>query len=164
MTLKTSRQHLAAMKKLSLAELENKLLEHQQLLNAIVKDSGMLLPRMLQAPALSEQCKTVLTQALKQYAEKNHHDAARLFRQAALLGHSKAQYYLGLMFLKGQGLPASAKHAYCWLLLAAKQREDAALKLVKSLQAQLADELIQQATELAADRYEAIEDRRMAVL
>lgn len=164
MTFKTSRQHLAATKKLSLAELEDKLLEHQQLLNAIVKDSGMLLPRMLQAPALSEHCKTVFTEALKHYAEKQFNEAAGLFRQAALLGHSKAQYYLGLMFLKGQGLPASAKHAYCWSLLAAKQRDEPAMKLVKSLQLKLSHEQQRQATELAAERYEQIEDRRMNLL
>ncbi|MEE2025175.1 MULTISPECIES: SEL1-like repeat protein [Alkalimonas] len=164
MTFKTSRQHLAAMKKLTLAELEDKLLEHQQLLNALVKDSGILLPQLLQAPALNELNATIFTDALKAYAKKDYAIAAQKFRQAAMLGHAKAQYYFGLMFLKGLGLPASAKHAYSWLLLAAKQRDTSAAQLLQSLQSKLPAELLQQATELAAERYESIEDRKHALI
>lgn len=160
MTFKTGRQHLATTKKLTLAELEDKLLEHQQLLNAIVKDSGILLPALLQGPATTEVSTTAFTMALKAYARKDFTIAAQQFRQAAMFGHPKAQYYLGLMFVKGLGLPASLKHAYCWLLLAAKQRDKSAAELVRSLQSKMTPEKLQQATELAAERFESIEDRK----
>ena len=158
MTLKTSRQHLAAMKKLTLAELEDKLLEHQQLLNALLKESGILLPALLQADAGQSLSSPIFTEALKAYAEKEYALAAKSFRRAAMLGHAKAQYYLGLLFVKGQGVPASLRHGYCWLLLAAKEREPAAMQLLKSLQQSMSADLIKKATELAADRFEAIED------
>ena len=91
MTFKTSRQHLAATQKMTLAELEDKLLEHQQLLNAILKDSGILLPSLLQGSASVEMSATIFTSALKAYASKDFPLAARQFRQAAMLGHAKAQ-------------------------------------------------------------------------
>ncbi|SEA40957.1 tetratricopeptide repeat protein [Alkalimonas amylolytica] len=163
MTFKTGRQHLAATKKLTLAELEDKLLEHQQLINAIVKDSGILLPSLLQGPAIADAVATWFTAALKSYASKDYPTAAQHFRQAAMLGHAKAQYYLGLMFAKGLGMPASIKHAYCWLLLAAKQRDQSALALVRTLQSKMSADLVQQATELAAERFESIEDRKNAL-
>ncbi|MCC5824757.1 tetratricopeptide repeat protein [Alkalimonas sp.] len=163
MTFKTGRQHLAATKKLTLAELEDKLLEHQQLINAIVKDSGILLPSLLQGPAIADTAATTFTAALKSYASKDYATAAHHFRQAAMMGHAKAQYYLGLMFAKGLGMPASIKRAYCWLLLAAKQRDQSALELVRTLQSKMSADLLQQATELAAERFESIEDRKNAL-
>lgn len=161
MTFKTGRQHLAATKKMTLAELEDKLLEHQQLLGAILKDNGILLPSLLQRSASDEMSVTIFTSALKAYASKDFPLAARQFRQAAMLGHAKAQYYLGLMYIKGLGLPASIKHAYCWLLLAAIQRDQSAAELVRSLQSKMTPDQLQQATELAAERFESIEDKKV---
>lgn len=71
--------------------------------------------------------------------ENNHYLGAKWFRKAAMQGHPKAQLYLGLLFLKGEGVPKSHFHAYAWLTLAANQdlaeAKDARIKLEPHLSA-----------------------------
>ncbi|MCC5856339.1 MAG: hypothetical protein JJU10_11775 [Idiomarina sp.] len=84
--------------------------------------------------------------------------AARHFRRAALLGHRRAMYYLGMQFLQGKGVPRSAYHAYCWLTLAdVFEDPNAASALAKASQQLTAREEIL-ASRLAADRFEQICD------
>ncbi len=45
--------------------------------------------------------------------------AIRCYQLAAAAGHAGAQYNLGLMYLKGEGVPRGALHGLEWLAIAA---------------------------------------------
>ncbi|MGM0481349.1 MAG: hypothetical protein ACQEQZ_05430 [Pseudomonadota bacterium] len=85
-------------------------------------------------------------------------EAAKHFRQAALLGHPKAMLYLGRMFLKGDDLPGSLFHACCWLTLAEKAGEVAASSLINDLSPKLTAHEINRARRLSAERFEQLCD------
>jgi len=53
--------------------------------------------------------------------EKDETSAAEAFWEAAASGHKEAQYVLGVMLLKGQGLPKQEGQAAKWFALAAEQ-------------------------------------------
>ncbi|RTE87048.1 MULTISPECIES: sel1 repeat family protein [Gammaproteobacteria] len=84
--------------------------------------------------------------------------AARHFRRAALLGHKRAMYYLGMQFLQGKGVPKSAYHAYCWLTLADVFGDTSAAKSLNKASLQLTSREEILASRLAADRFEQICD------
>lgn len=53
------------------------------------------------------------------YANKNYSQAAGLFKKAAELGNAQAEYNLGVMHAKGEGMPQDYQQAYFWLHRAA---------------------------------------------
>ena len=85
-------------------------------------------------------------------------EAAKHFRRAALLGHSKSMLYLGQLFLQGEYLPLSPFHACGWLSLAEKAGEPEASKLLQQLRPQLTALEINHAQRLAAERFEQLCD------
>ncbi|WP_113906092.1 sel1 repeat family protein [Aliidiomarina celeris] len=97
-------------------------------------------------------------QASRDAKAANLLSAARHFRRAALLGHARSMYYLGVQFLQGKGVPKSAYHAFCWLTLAQIfGDQQAATALQRASQALTSrEELL--ASRLAADRFEQICD------
>ncbi len=86
----------------------------------------------------------------------NHYLGAKWFRKAGMQGHAKAQFYLGLMFIKGEGVPKSLFHAYCWLSLASCQNFEEAKAARKNLEPYLTAKEMNAALRLAADRIEQI--------
>ena len=52
---------------------------------------------------------------------KDHAEAARWYRMAAEQGYAKAQYNLGLMYAKGEGVPEDGVEAVRWYRMAAEQ-------------------------------------------
>ncbi|MCY7294136.1 tetratricopeptide repeat protein [Alteromonas sp. a30] len=86
----------------------------------------------------------------------NHYLGAKWFRKAGMQGHAKAQFYLGLMFIKGEGVPKSLFHAYCWLSLACCQNFEEAKTARKNLEPYLTAKEMNSALRLAADRIEQI--------
>jgi TPR repeat protein len=88
--------------------------------------------------------------------ENNYYLAAKWFRKAALRGHAKAQFYLGMLFCKGDGVPRSLFHAYSWFSLAACQHVEEAIQARKKLEPSLTSKEIQQSLKLAADRFDQI--------
>lgn len=84
--------------------------------------------------------------------------AARHFRRAALLGHARSMYYLGMQFLQGKGVPQSAYHAYCWLTLADVFDDSQAKQALQRANNQLTARESILAARLAADRFEQICD------
>ena len=59
--------------------------------------------------------------ALSAFLRKDYALAAQLFRLIAEQGNAKAQYNLGLMYDKGQGLPQDDREALKWYRKAAEQ-------------------------------------------
>ena len=51
----------------------------------------------------------------------DYENASGFFRKAAECGHAGAQYYLGMMYINGLGLPRSREDALMWLNKAAEQ-------------------------------------------
>ena len=49
----------------------------------------------------------------------NPGEAARWYQQAAHQGVAEAQYNLGVLYTRGEGVPQDLVHAYLWLALAA---------------------------------------------
>lgn len=88
--------------------------------------------------------------------ENNHYLGAKWFRKAGMQGHAKAQMYLGLMFIKGEGVPKSLFHAYCWLTLASCQNLETAKEARKNLEPYLTAAEINASLRLAAERIEHI--------
>ena len=87
---------------------------------------------------------------------KNDVGAAKFMRQAALSGHVKAQFYLGLMFVKGQGLPQSEYHAFTWLTLAESQGSIESIEVLAKINPLLQAKQKKDAKKQAADLYEQI--------
>ena len=82
------------------------------------------------------------------------YQAARWFRKAAMQGHAKAQFYLGVFFMKGQGVPKSYFHAYSWLSLAACQHLNQAVQARKQLESHLTTQETNAALKYSADLFE----------
>ncbi|MDR0485783.1 MAG: sel1 repeat family protein, partial [Elusimicrobiota bacterium] len=59
--------------------------------------------------------------------------AAEFYRQAAEQGFSLAQYSLGLLYLKGQGVKQDKKQAHFWLEKSANQGYEKAQEALKNL-------------------------------
>lgn len=53
--------------------------------------------------------------------QQNYEEAAKCFRNAAEQGHALSQFYLGAMYVTGQGVPQSLTDAFTWYLKAAMQ-------------------------------------------
>ena len=60
-------------------------------------------------------------------------EAAKCFRQATAQGYDEAQYYLGICFLQGMGVPRDRREAVKWLREAAEQGHEKALKKLKDM-------------------------------
>lgn len=89
-------------------------------------------------------------------SQGNHYLGAKWFRKAGMQGHAKAQFYLGLMFIKGEGVPKSLFHAYSWLSLACCQNYEEAKIARKNLEPFLTAAEMNAAMKLAAERIEQI--------
>ena len=64
--------------------------------------------------------------AVQAYAEGQHEEALRRFRPLAERGDHRAQYWLGVMYLEGKGVPKDDVRAYIWLSVAAQRGNRAA--------------------------------------
>lgn len=55
------------------------------------------------------------------YTQGEHAEAMRRFQPLAERGDHRAQYWLGMIYFEGRGVPKDAVRAYLWLTLAANQ-------------------------------------------
>ncbi|MGF1578242.1 MAG: HEAT repeat domain-containing protein [Gemmataceae bacterium] len=61
------------------------------------------------------------------YQKQDYQKSASLFEQAAERGYSPAQFYLGLQYFRGYGVPQDRKQAVKWYTLAARQNNSDAM-------------------------------------
>lgn len=149
---------------LTLAEVDAKLKEHQQLLQVLLQSPGSMLSYLPQNDAVVMQTESLVQpnaeqlfqQALTLSAQQNSHQAATLFCRAAYTGHLQSQVQLGHCYLKGSGVPKSAVFAYSWFILAALQHDSTAQQACTVLCKHLTVLDQQQAQQLAAERFEKI--------
>lgn len=127
-----------------------KLLEILNQVVATIQKQATSMP----VPKVEDQYATALHHIKNQ---QDHYQGARWFRKAAMRGHAKSQFYLGVLFAKGQGVPQSLFHAYSWLTLASCQNLPEADESLKKIEPHLTAKMIQQALKLAAERFEQIE-------
>lgn len=78
-------------------------------------------------------------------------------RRAADQGHASAQFTLGGMYAKGEGVLEDYVQAYTWFILAAAQGEERAFKLKDELRLAMTSEQVAEAQKLAAELQERIE-------
>ncbi|WP_440053394.1 sel1 repeat family protein [Pseudoalteromonas sp. T1lg65] len=82
--------------------------------------------------------------------------AAKWLRLGAMSGDLKAQFFLGLLFMKGQGVPPSPFHAAAWLSLAASQGHSGAKEMLLKVRQCITTKRFQDAQCYAATLYEQI--------
>ena len=77
-------------------------------------------------------------------------------RLAAMAGNHRAQFYLGLFFVKGEGVPQSVFHAVAWLSLASSQGYAPATAAVTDIRKHIETKRFKDAQCYAASLYEQI--------
>ncbi|MFK3863962.1 tetratricopeptide repeat protein [Pseudoalteromonas rhizosphaerae] len=90
--------------------------------------------------------------------------AAKWMRLAAMSGNQRAQFYLGLFFIKGQGVPTSVFHGAVWLSLASSQGYEPAATALTDLRKHLTTRRFKDAQCYAATLYEQIHQQQFAHL
>lgn len=103
---------------------------------------------------VSEQ--TTLNKALYYLKHNQAPLAAKWMRLAAMAGNHRAQFYLGLFFVKGQGVPKSVFHAAAWLSLASSQGYEPATAALDDLRKYIDTKRLKDAQCYAASLYEQI--------
>ena len=82
--------------------------------------------------------------------------AAKWMRLAAMAGNYRAQFYLGLFFIKGQGVPQSVFHGAAWLSLASSQGYEQAIEAMSDIRKHISTKRLKDAQCYAASLYEQI--------
>ena len=82
--------------------------------------------------------------------------AAKWMRLAAMAGNYRAQFYLGLFFIKGQGVPQSIFHGAAWLSLAGSQGYEPAIEAMSDIRKHISTKRLKDAQCYAASLYEQI--------
>jgi len=73
------------------------------------------------------ECRANITEGLKAYRRGDYGGAFRKFAPLAERGNVKAQYYIGYMYLKGEGIGTDYNKAFKWLSKAAAKGNSKAL-------------------------------------
>lgn len=152
---------------LTLAEVDAKLKEHQQLLQVLLQSPGSMLSYLPQNDSalviqtdaqhtIQQDAEQLFQQAVALSQQQHGYQAATFYCRAAYAGHLQAQVQLGHCYLKGAGVPKSAVLAYSWFILAALQQDNTAEQACTVLCKHLTAVDQQQAQQLAAERFEKI--------
>jgi hypothetical protein len=113
--------------------------------------------RPAKRPTVAKRAKYHYVKAAECYQDAPFR-AAKHFRRAAMLGHSKSMRFLGQMYQSGEHLPQSDFHAFAWMLLASKAGDSHASDMLDALKQRLTTVLIIAAARLAAERFEQMCD------
>ncbi len=80
---------------------------------------------------------------------QNYRKAARLFLVAAECGHFPAQYFLSIMYQKGQGVPQHYVRAHMWMNIACRYGEVSWESIREEIEELLTPEQIERAQDMA---------------
>ncbi|GGE86246.1 sel1 repeat family protein [Pseudoalteromonas shioyasakiensis] len=117
------------------------------------------------APDKSTQSvENVLNKALYYLKNEQPPLAAKWMRLAAMAGNHRAQFYMGLFFIKGQGVPHSVFHGAVWLSLASSQGYEPATAALDDLRKHISTRRLHDAQSYAATLYEQIHQQQFAHL
>ncbi|AQQ00974.1 hypothetical protein B0W48_15085 [Pseudoalteromonas aliena] len=108
------------------------------------------------APNSEDRPQSSLNKALYYLKNDQHPLAAKWMRLAAMSGDHRAQFYLGLFFVKGQGVPQSVFHAAAWLSLSSSQGHKPATAALADLRKHIETKRFKDAQCYAASLYEQI--------
>ncbi|MBE0357974.1 tetratricopeptide repeat protein [Pseudoalteromonas aliena] len=108
------------------------------------------------APNNEDRPQSSLNKALYYLKNDQHPLAAKWMRLAAMSGDHRAQFYLGLFFVKGQGVPQSVFHATAWLSLSSSQGHEPATAALADLRKHIETKRFKDAQCYAASLYEQI--------
>lgn len=106
----------------------------------------------------------VLNKALYYLKNEQAPLAAKWMRLAAMAGNHRAQFYLGLFFIKAQGVPQSVFHAAAWLSLASSQGYEPATAALNDLRKHISTRRLKDAQTYAASLYEQIHQQQFSHL
>jgi len=115
-------------------------------------------------PTSKKSQKNTLHTALYYLKNKQYSLAVKWMRLAAMSGNHRAQFYLGLFFIKGQGVPQSVFHAATWLSLASSQGYEPALKALTDIRKYIETKRFRDAQCYAASLYEQIHQQQYSHL
>jgi uncharacterized protein len=82
---------------------------------------------------------------------EDYKKAAALFRKAAQQGDADSQYYLGLMYAKGEGVVANGIMSYAYLSLAAGNGNSEAVETRDLVVKHISEDEIEQGRKIAAN-------------
>ena len=88
------------------------------------------------------------------YNSSDYATAIKEFSVAAEQGHAKAQYNLGTMYAKGEGVPENYIKAYMWVSLAAAFGYKDEKKAKEVLKKRMSSEQIAEAQRLSSEWFE----------
>ncbi|MFP3424558.1 tetratricopeptide repeat protein [Pseudoalteromonas sp. SIMBA_162] len=116
------------------------------------------------SPENDSSQQSTLNKAL--YYLKNNQPAlaAKWMRLSAMSGDHRGQFYLGLFFVKGQGVPQSVFHGVAWLSLSSSQGHEPATVALADLRKYIETKRFKDAQCYAASLYEQIHQLQYAHL
>ena len=95
-------------------------------------------------PAMAQQPGDFAT-GIYAYQQKDYVTAYRLLKPLAKKGHSAAQYNLGRMYTRGEGIPQDYIEAYKWFFLANKNGRKEGAQAMRTLAKNMMDQKIKTA-------------------
>lgn len=96
-----------------------------------------------------------MLEATQAYHEKNYPAAFKEYKQLAELGNKKAQFNLGVMYLKGQGVKPDPIEAYAWMKVANEEPNNKVTKALRIIEESLPQNALAVANKRAAERLAA---------
>ncbi len=97
--------------------------KNQKTLLSIIKDidsKNQLANELAAQKGYKKLIKIIFDRALTAYDRQNYKLARSLFYKIGIIGNHKAQFYLGVMHLKGLGIKTNLRESAKWFLMAAR--------------------------------------------
>ena len=91
---------------------------------------------------------------------QDYREAVKWYRRAANQGYARAQILLAAMYVVGKGVLEDYVEAYAWMILAATQGHEDAVKGKDELRSKMTAEQIAEAQKLAAELFDRIESSK----
>ena len=91
---------------------------------------------------------------------QDYREAVKWYRRAANQGYARAQILLAAMYVVGKGVLEDYVEAYAWMILAATQGHEDAVKGKDELRSKMTAEQVAEAQKLAAELFDRIESSK----